>query len=134
MGQIQLMDIQGNRVWIHPMFHAHTTQVAVRFVELLENSKTENTSSMQRLEMRLSCASHLPAVAIEQMDAFPELPGSQSETWARPSTAGICMKIEEVMRPGEVMPVVTTIKLTGDNHQDVDLVCQQIRPFPTRRE
>ena len=25
------------------------------------------------------------------------------------------------------MPVVTTIKLTGDNHQDVDLVCQQIK-------
>ena len=45
------------------------------------------------------------------------------------------------------MPVVTTIKLTGDNHQDVDLVCQQIKaisdetgvnlrgpiPLPTRR-
>jgi ribosomal protein S10 len=25
------------------------------------------------------------------------------------------------------MPVVTTIKLTGDNHQDVDMVCQQIK-------
>ena len=25
------------------------------------------------------------------------------------------------------MPVVTTIKLTGDNHEDVDLVCQQIK-------
>ena len=45
------------------------------------------------------------------------------------------------------MPVVTTIKLTGDNHEDVDLVCQQIKaisdetgvnlrgpiPLPTRR-
>jgi small subunit ribosomal protein S10 len=45
------------------------------------------------------------------------------------------------------MPVVTAIKLTGDNHQDVDLVCQQIKditsetgvnlrgpiPLPTRR-
>ena len=45
------------------------------------------------------------------------------------------------------MPVVTTIKLTGDNHGDVDLVCQQIKaisdetgvklrgpiPLPTRR-
>ena len=25
------------------------------------------------------------------------------------------------------MPVVTTIKLTGDNHNDVDMVCQQIK-------
>jgi len=25
------------------------------------------------------------------------------------------------------MPVVTTIKLTGDNHTDVDIVCQQIK-------
>ena len=45
------------------------------------------------------------------------------------------------------MPVVTTIKLTGDNHEDVDLVCKQIKgisdetgvqlrgpiPLPTRR-
>jgi|TARA_B100002051_G_C16611919_1_gene573554 small subunit ribosomal protein S10 len=45
------------------------------------------------------------------------------------------------------MPVVTTIKLTGENHSDVDLVCAQIKsisdetgvklrgpiPLPTRR-
>ena len=45
------------------------------------------------------------------------------------------------------MPVVTTIKLTGDNHQDVDRVCDSIKaisdetgvnlrgpiPLPTRR-
>ena len=45
------------------------------------------------------------------------------------------------------MPVVTTIKLTGDNHQEVNLVCEQIQqisdetgvklrgpiPLPTRR-
>jgi len=45
------------------------------------------------------------------------------------------------------MPVVTTIKLTGENHSDVDLVCSQIKsisdetgvklrgpiPLPTRR-
>tara|TARA_B100000085_G_scaffold45154_2_gene38332 strand:+ start:2096 stop:2425 length:330 start_codon:yes stop_codon:yes gene_type:complete len=45
------------------------------------------------------------------------------------------------------MPVVTTIKLTGENHSDVDLVCTQIKsisdetgvklrgpiPLPTRR-
>ena len=45
------------------------------------------------------------------------------------------------------MPVVTTIKLTGENHEDVDTVCSQIKrisdesgvklrgpiPLPTRR-
>ncbi len=45
------------------------------------------------------------------------------------------------------MPVITKIKLTGENHQDVDLVCSQIKsicdeagvelrgpiPLPTRR-
>jgi len=34
------------------------------------------------------------------------------------------------------MPVVTTIKLTGDNHKDVDMVCATIKgpiPLPTKK-
>ena len=41
VGQIQLMEIpKAIGAGYTPVFHAHTAQVAVRFVELLENSKT----------------------------------------------------------------------------------------------
>ncbi|MED5159264.1 MAG: translation elongation factor EF-1 subunit alpha, partial [Candidatus Thermoplasmatota archaeon] len=78
VGQIQLMDIpKAIGVNYTPVFHAHTSQVAVRFVELLEKTtkgvKEANPAFLKTGDACLVRFGPTKPMAIEQMDAFPEL-------------------------------------------------------------
>ena len=91
-------------------------------------------------------------MAIEQMDTFPELARFAIRDMGKTVAAGVCMKIEKKQIIQRVCGVVrmanvTVIKLTGENHVDVDSVCDSIRticettglklrgpiPLPTRK-
>jgi len=98
VGQIQLMDIpKAIGAGYTPVFHAHTSQVAVRFVELLENSKTKeaNPPFLKTGDAALVRFAPTKPMAIEQMDAFPELSRFAIRDMGKTVAAGVCMKVEK---------------------------------------
>ena len=98
VGQVQLMDIpKAIGVGYTPVFHAHTAQVAVRFVELLENSKTKeaNPAFLKTGDAALVRFQPTKPMAIEQMDAFPELSRFAIRDMGKTVAAGVCMKIDK---------------------------------------
>jgi elongation factor 1-alpha len=98
VGQIQLMDIpKAIGAGYTPVFHAHTAQVAVRFIELLENSKTKeaNPAFLKTGDAALVRFGPTKPMAIEQMDKFPELSRFAIRDMGKTVAAGVCMKIEK---------------------------------------
>ena len=98
IGQVQLMDIpKAIGIGYTPVFHAHTAQVAVRFVELLENSKTKeaNPAFLKTGDAALVRFAPTKPLAIEQMDTFPELSRFAIRDMGKTVAAGVCMKIEK---------------------------------------
>ena len=98
IGQIQLMDIpKAIGANYTPVFHAHTSQVAVRFAELLENSKTKeaNPAFLKTGDAALVRFAPTKPMAIEQMDAFPELSRFAIRDMGKTVAAGVCVKIEK---------------------------------------
>jgi elongation factor 1-alpha len=98
VGQIQLMDIpKAIGSGYTPVFHAHTSQVAVRFVDLLENSKTKEANPPFLKTGDAALVRFMPTkpMAIEQMDAFPELARFAIRDMGKTVAAGVCMKVEK---------------------------------------
>jgi elongation factor 1-alpha len=100
IGQIQLMDIpKAIGAGYTPVFHAHTSQVAVRFVDLLEKtSKGEKTANPDFLVTGDACLVRFQPtkpMAIEQADTFPELSRFAIRDMGKTVAAGVCMKIEK---------------------------------------
>ena len=100
VGQIQLMDIpKAIGVNYTPVFHAHTSQVAVRFVELLEKTtkgvKEANPAFLKTGDACLVRFGPTKPMAIEQMDTFPQLARFAIRDMGKTVAAGVCMKIEK---------------------------------------
>ncbi len=100
IGQIQLMDIpKAVAPGYTPVFHAHTSQVAVRFVELLEKTskgkKEANPTFLVTGDACLVRFQPTKPMAIEQMDAFPELSRFAIRDMGKTVAAGVCMKIDK---------------------------------------
>ena len=100
VGQIQLMDIpKAIGVNYTPVFHAHTSQVAVRFVELLEKTtkgvKEANPAFLKTGAACLVRFGPTKPMAIEQMDTFPQLARFAIRDMGKTVAAGVCMKIEK---------------------------------------
>jgi len=100
VGNIQLMDIpKAIGAGYTPVFHAHTAQVAVRFVELLEKTnkdgKTANPDFLITGDAALVRFQPTKPMAIEQMDTFPELSRFAIRDMGKTVAAGVCMKIEK---------------------------------------
>jgi elongation factor 1-alpha len=100
VGQIQLMDIpKVVSVGYTPVFHAHTAQVAVKFMDLLEKTnksgKEANPSFLKTGDACLIRFQPTKPMAIEQMDTFPELARFAIRDMGKTVAAGVCMKIEK---------------------------------------
>ena len=100
VGQIQLMDIpKAVSVGYTPVFHAHTAQVAVKFMELLEKTnksgKEANPSFLKTGDACLIRFQPTKPLAIEQMDTFPELSRFAIRDMGKTVAAGVCLKIEK---------------------------------------
>jgi elongation factor 1-alpha len=100
VGQIQLMDIpKAVSVGYTPVFHAHTAQVAVRFLELLEKTnksgKEANPSFLKTGDACLIRFQPNKPMAIEQMDTFPELSRFAIRDMGKTVAAGVCLKIDK---------------------------------------
>ena len=100
VGQIQLMDIpKVVSVGYTPVFHAHTAQVAVKFMELLEKTnksgKEANPSFLKTGDACLIRFQPTKPLAIEQMDTFPELSRFAIRDMGKTVAAGVCLKIEK---------------------------------------
>ena len=100
VGQIQLMDIpKAIGVNYTPVFHAHTSQVAVRFVDLLEKTskgvKEANPAFLKTGDACLVRFGPTKPMAIEQMDAFPQLSRFAIRDMGKTVAAGVCMKVEK---------------------------------------
>ena len=100
VGQIQLMDIpKAVSVGYTPVFHAHTAQVAVKFMELLEKTnksgKEANPSFLKTGDACLIRFQPTKPLAIEQMDTFPELSRFALRDMGKTVAAGVCLKIEK---------------------------------------
>ena len=100
VGQIQLMDIpKAVSVGYTPVFHAHTAQVAVKFMELLEKTnkagKEANPSFLKNGDACLIRFQPTKPMAIEQMDTFPELSRFAIRDMGKTVAAGVCLKIEK---------------------------------------
>ena len=100
VGQIQLMDIpKAVSVGYCPVFHAHTAQVAVKFMELLEKTvkgkKEANPSFLKTGDGCLIRFQPTKPMAIEQMDTFPELSRFAIRDMGKTVAAGVCLKIDK---------------------------------------
>ncbi len=100
VGQIQLMDIpKAVGVGYTPVFHAHTTQVAVRFVELIERikggEKTPNPPFLQTGDAALVRFQPTKPMALEEQENFPELSRFAIRDMGKTVAAGVCFKIEK---------------------------------------
>ena len=100
VGQIQLMDIpKAVSVGYTPVFHAHTAQVAVKFMELLEKTnkqgKEANPSFLKNGDACLIRFQPTKPMAIEQMDTFPELSRFAIRDMGKTVAAGVCLKVEK---------------------------------------
>ena len=98
IGQIQLMEIpKAIGTGYTPVFHCHTSQVAVRFVELLENSRTKeaNPPFLKTGDAAMVRFAPTKPMAIEEMSDFPELSRFAIRDMGKTVAAGVCMKIEK---------------------------------------
>jgi elongation factor 1-alpha len=100
VGQIQLMDIpKAVGVGYTPVFHAHTAQVAVRFVDLLEKikggEKTPDPPFLQTGDAALIRFAPTKPMALETNDKFPELSRFAIRDMGKTVAAGVCFKIEK---------------------------------------
>ena len=100
VGQIQLMDIpKAVSVGYTPVFHAHTAQVAVKFMELLEKTnkagKEANPSFLKSGDACLVRFQPTKPMAIETASTFPELSRFAIRDMGKTVAAGVCMKIEK---------------------------------------
>ena len=100
VGQIQLMDIpKAIGTGYTPVFHCHTSQVAVRFIDLLEKtSKGQKEANPAFLKTGDACLVRFgptKPMAIEQMEDFPELARFAIRDMGKTVAAGVCMKIEK---------------------------------------
>ncbi len=98
IGQIQLMEIpKAIGTGYTPVFHCHTSQVAVRFVELLENSRTKeaNPPFLKTGDAALVRFAPTKPMAIEEMSDFPELSRFAIRDMGKTVAAGVCMKSEK---------------------------------------
>ena len=100
VGQIQLMEIpKAVSIGYTPVFHAHTAQVAVRFLELLEktnkNGKEANPSFIKTGDACMIRFQPTKPMAIEQMDTFPELSRFAIRDMGKTVAAGVCIKIDK---------------------------------------
>jgi elongation factor 1-alpha len=100
VGQIQLMDIpKAVSVGYTPVFHAHTAQVAIRFLDLLEKTnksgKEANPSFLKTGDACLIRFQPTKPFAIEQMDTFPELSRFAIRDMGKTVAAGVCLKIDK---------------------------------------
>ena len=100
VGQIQLMDIpKAVYVGYTPVFHAHTAQVAVKFMDLLEKTnksgKEANPSFLKTGDACLIRFQPTKPMSIEQLDTFPELARFAIRDMGKTVAAGVCIKIEK---------------------------------------
>ena len=100
VGQIQIMDIpKAISVGYTPVFHAHTSQVAVKFHELLEKTskgnKENNPDFLKSGDAALIRFQPTKPMAMEQMSDFPELARFAIRDMGKTVAAGVCMKIEK---------------------------------------
>jgi len=100
VGQIQLMDIpKAVSVGYTPVFHAHTAQVAVKFMDLLEKTnksgKEANPSFLKTGDACLIRFQPTKPMSIEQLDTFPELARFAIRDMGKTVAAGVCIKIEK---------------------------------------
>ena len=100
VGQIQLMDIpKAVSVGYTPVFHAHTAQVAVKFMELLEKTskgqKEANPSFLKTGDGCLVRFQPTKPMAIEAMSEFPELSRFAIRDMGKTVAAGVCIKVEK---------------------------------------
>lgn len=100
VGQIQIMEVpKAVAAGYTPVFHAHTAQVAVRFVELLEKTtrkgKEPNPPFLATNEAALVRFQPTKPLAIEEMGVFPELSRFAIRDMGRTVAAGVCFKIEK---------------------------------------
>ena len=82
-----------------PVFHAHTSQVAVQFSELLEKTskgnKENNPDFLKSNDAALVRFKPTKPMAMEQMADFPELARFAIRDMGQTVAAGVCMKIEK---------------------------------------
>ncbi len=100
VGQIQIMTIpKAISVGYTPVFHAHTSQVAVQFSELLEKTskgnKENNPDFLKSNDAALVRFKPTKPMAMEQMADFPELARFAIRDMGQTVAAGVCMKIEK---------------------------------------
>ena len=100
IGQIQLMEIpKAIGTGYTPVFHCHTSQVAVRFVELLEKTskgtKEANPPFLKTGDAALVRFAPTKPMAIEEMSDFPELARFAIRDMGKTVAAGVCIKIEK---------------------------------------
>ena len=100
VGQIQLMDIpKAVSVGYTPVFHAHTAQVAVKFMDLLEKTnksgKEANPSFLKTGDACLIRLQPTKPMSSEQLDTFPELARFAIRDMGKTVAAGVCIKIEK---------------------------------------
>jgi len=100
IGQIQLMEIpKAIGTGYTPVFHCHTSQVAVRFVELLEKTskgtKEANPPFLKTGDAAMIRFAPTKPMAIEEMSDFPELSRFAIRDMGKTVAAGVCMKIEK---------------------------------------
>jgi len=100
IGQIQLMEIpKAIGTGYTPVFHCHTSQVAVRFVELLEKTskgtKEANPPFLKTGDAAMVRFAPTKPMAIEEMSDFPELSRFAIRDMGKTVAAGVCMKIEK---------------------------------------
>jgi elongation factor 1-alpha len=100
VGQVQFMDIKkAVSVGYTPVFHCHTAQVAVKFVDLLDkqnkSGKENNPSFYKTGDVGTIRFQPTKPMAIEQLDTFPELARFAIRDMGSTVAAGVCIKIEK---------------------------------------
>ena len=97
VGNIQMMEIpKAIGVGYTPVFHAHTAQVAVRFVELIKNLKTGETPAFLKSGDAATVRFQpTKPMAIEVKDNFPELCRFAIRDMGKTVAAGMCIAIDK---------------------------------------
>jgi elongation factor 1-alpha len=97
VGNIQIMDIpKAISVGYTPVFHCHTSQVAVKFVELMKNLKDGTTPSFLKTGDAATVRFQpTKPMAIETKDDFPELCRFAIRDMGKTVAAGMCIAIQK---------------------------------------
>ena len=100
VGQISIMGIpKAVSVGYTPVFHAHTAQVAIRFLDLLEKTnkkgKEANPAFLKTGDQAMIRFQPTKPFAIEQLEDFPQLARFAIRDMGKTVAAGVCLKIEK---------------------------------------